>query len=148
MSARRLWILLLLAAVFSMHGAQYVAADPAAGQGAMVSAQHGISAGGTGVTISDSARGGVELPPATSGTAPTAAGVSMPTVPAHDVAAHMFSLCVAVLLAGLVLLGAMTLVRRVTGYVGWDGGVRRRLRMGWFRLPRPPDLASLCLLRI
>ena len=148
MPARRLWVLLLLAAVFSMHGAQYVAADPRAGQVAMVSAQHAMGGTDTGAPFIGSARAGAELPPAAVGTAPGAAGTSVPSAPEHDVADHVLSLCVAVLLAGFVLLGAMAVVRRVTVEVAWDEGLRPRLPMGWFRLPRPPDLASLCLLRI
>ena len=69
------------------------------------------------------------------------------TEPGHGTAAHVWSLCLAVL-AGLVLLGSLLLGWRIVVAVN-DVAVDllRRMRR-WPGLPRPPDLSALCLLRI
>lgn len=148
MQARRWWVLLLMAAVFSMHAAQYAASDPGTGHGAMVASQSAPGDRDTGPSLVGAVGAGEEFSVSVVGTAPGTTGLQMPSGPGHDVADHLLSLCVAALLAAHVLVGAVILGRRVAPDVARDEGLRTRLPMGWFRLPRPPDLASLCLLRI
>jgi Family of unknown function (DUF6153) len=146
MSARRLWVLLLLAAVFSMHGVQCVAADVDSGHGmtgtahALVAAPVEVSSVGVGLAIASSVAHGM---------APGSVVVTETTgdgLPAHGTA--FWAVCLAIVLAGVVLLGVVALIR-----TPWARAVRARApsrlwRAGWSRLPRPPDLSALCLLRI
>ena len=146
MAVRRLWVLLLLVGVFSMHGVQYASAYPGASPAATITPHGtgGASAGGSSLgsaVVADDAH-------ATGGTAELAAAetMSMPEGPRHSVANHVLSLCLAVLLAGLVLLAAAFASRRVPAALTIDPDPRRLLSV--HRLSRPPDLSSLCLLRI
>ena len=146
MSARRMWVLLLLAAVFSMHGVQCVAADVDAGH-VMTGTAHALVAApvqapsvGVGLAIASSVAHGM---------APGTAVVTASTgdgLPAHGAA--FWAVCLAIVLTGIVLLGVVALIR-----TPWARAVRARApsrlwRAGWSRLPRPPDLSALCLLRI
>lgn len=150
MPARRLWILLLLSAVFTMHGIQYVSADPGAGRSAAATAQHD-----QGMSTDDSLLLGPlaavdELQPAgaSAATSVLADAPLTKNMPGHGVAAHFWSLCLAVLLAGLALLAAAMLIRWASAARALDMVRRPISRVGWFRRPRPPDLSALCLLRI
>jgi hypothetical protein len=134
MRGRRGWVLLLLAAVFAMHGLHCAAAESSAPSGA-----HG--------TIH--AVDHMTTPPLAA--AVTAATAGVPLGVGHDStphgAGHLWALCLAVLAAGLaVLLLALVrrstairlpLLRRATGQA-WE----------WLSPPQPPDLYSLCLMRI
>ena len=155
--AARLWTaLLLLGAVFAMHGVQCtVAADGGARTSAPAAAGQGVSALGRGVpplttavltTVTDPvdgahAGGAAHAGPAV-GAAPGPAGHGGAP---HDTAGHLWTVCLAVLAAGLAVLLAvltprparptalaLTAVRVLSGSV----------------VPRPPDLSALCLLRI
>lgn len=140
----RWWIVVVLAAVFSMHGVLLV--SPSAGSGVIgaVAAQHEM----TGATL--------EGPGDTPGTGPPGPGVHvMPSADApmpdpesgHGAGAHLWSLCLAIL-AGMALLGALVLLRRVVAAdAGTVAPMVRRMRR-WAALLRPPDLAALCLLRL
>ena len=150
MPGQRLWVLLLLTAVFWMHGTQYIPAEPGAGAVAMGTADHGTGASASGAPIADSGTAATNLRSADAA-APLAAvlGSSPPvSAPDHDRAQHFWSLCLAALLAGLAVLGAAVVVRRVAFLVHRTRGRGLRLTMDWLPLPRPPELSSLCLLRI
>jgi hypothetical protein len=145
---RRLWILLVLAAVFSMHGIGSVSAGPGSAPRPALTAQDGIGVsdgGSTSVQTSDAHR--VQPTPASADNS-MATGHEVPADdPRHATAEHFLSVCLAVLLAGLTWLVAVAGVRRwVAAVRGME--TRPRLDTGWFRPPRPPDLSSLCLLRI
>lgn len=147
---RKLWILLLLAGVLSMHGAQYVVTEPEVGGSASARADHEI---GHPSAASDafSSKSPLNGAPVAASTERVAAVAGIPTsgdAPDHGLAHHAWSLCLAVLLAGLIALRATGRGRRLTSSVRWAVDRGRGLPMGWFRPPRPPELASLCLLRI
>ena len=149
MAARRMWILLLLAAVFSMHSIASSSADPGAVQGAAATADHGMGSASSGSqTLKTS--GSSELASSESWADSTVAvGEPVPpNVPAHDVSTHFVSVCLAVLLAGFGWLISRVRAPTVPTPVMRFAAPRPRLDMGWFRPPRPPDLAALCLLRI
>jgi hypothetical protein len=145
MSARRICVLLLLAAVFSVHGVQCVAADVDVGHAMTVAGPALVDAAGEASAVDV----GFAASPVLHGMATGIAVVSSVTsdeVPGHGAA--FWAVCLAVLLTGIVLLGLVGLVRKV-----WARAVRARApsplwREGWFRFPRPPDLSALCLLRI
>ena len=147
--ATRLWTaLLLLAAVFAVHGVQCVASDP--------SMEHGSSSPAAVASIGDHAAavhlaaagmpGHFEV--AAAGGVRDAAATASTGLPApwHD--AHVLTVCLAALLAGVTVLGAVAPLR------GWAiplvrGSPRRGHRFAaWSLRPRPPDLSVLCLLRI
>lgn len=129
MPRRPVWVLVLLAAVFLMHG------PPAAAQGA----QDGPSTAATARHL-PGAEAPVQLP-AVAGSEKHGDGV-----PSHPDGVHLWASCLAVLLAGLGLLAAVR-----AG--GPSAGRRRAARprapgMAPRRPPpRPPDLAVLCVLR-
>ena len=145
MRGGRLAILVLLFAVFSMHGAQYVSAgvhEPVAS-----TADHALDAAAvTGlvlgpVTLAEDA--GMAMAPKPTAAASGAAG----TMPGHSLPAHVWSLCLAVLLAGFALFGAALAWR--TGAPPLSQSLSRfGSTVLKSRPPRPPDLSVLCLLRI
>lgn len=155
MHGRRGWVLLLLAAVFTMHGLQCAAADSAAPSGGH-GAVHALAAAEPGpvlhlvgpVAAMASADHMTASPPATAGAAVT---VGVPPGAGHDSsphgAGHLWALCLAVLVAGLAVL-FLALVRRspATGLPLLRRAVGRAL--GSVGQSRPPDLYSLCLMRI
>lgn len=149
MPARRLWILLLLAAVFSMHGTQYISAEPGAGWSAPATAEHRMGAS-SGASVANLGTATDDLRPAASVVepAPVAGNPTPIGAPDHGGAGHFWSLCLAVLLAGLAVLGAAVAARRVAAVVQHTKERGPRLTMRWLPLPRPPELSSLCLLRI
>lgn len=146
MPTRRLWVLVLLAAIFSMHGAQYIAADAGLGHAEVSVAQHGTEDPLDAVSLSGSMAADDQLQQADPSLG--AAAVAAQPGPSHGVAAHVWSLCLAILYAGLVLLVAATLLGRVAVPVPRRIASHLSLFTGWARLPRPPDLSALCLLRI
>lgn len=148
MSARRMWALLLLAAVFSMHGVQCMATDVA--DHGMTEAGHVPSALSVQAAEIDSALAAApHLSPATMSAALTiavAADLSPDGSPPHGSA--LMAVCLAVVLTGVSALAAATLIGRASA-----SSVRARApspmwHTGWSRVPRPPDLSALCLLRI
>lgn len=141
--SRQLAVLLLLTAVFSMHGAQYASAavhDPAA-------ASADPASDAAAVAEVDPAPSAQTTTMMALGSAAVAAAVVVGTMPDHGIPAHVWSLCLAVLLAGVALIGA--LVARRTGDVlvpPSSSGSRGPLLSA--PPPRPPELSVLCLLRI
>lgn len=145
-AGRRLGVLVLLVAVLSMHGAQYVSAGvhapPAATAGHPFDVAVVAALPLAPVPLADDLEMTLvpELSAATS-------VVAARTMPGNSIPAHAWSLCLAVLLAGLVLLGAALGHHRTPGPA--------RPSLSWLReavpssVPlRPPDLSVLCLLRI
>lgn len=143
---RRLWVLLLLAAIFSMHGAQYIAADAGLRHAEVAVAQHGVEDPLAAESPSGSMDAGGELQQVTSSV--EAGETAGQPSPGHGVAAHLWSLCLGILYAGLVLLAAVSLIGIVAAPVLRGVASHLSLFGGWARLPRPPDLSALCLLRI
>ncbi|NEK93389.1 hypothetical protein GCU67_04235 [Modestobacter muralis] len=144
MRAARVLALLILAAVFSMHGLQCLSAQPAGTNPGdhTTTAAMGASPSGDAHLM---AAGSADAAPAAMGDPGSSA--SHPG-PVHS-AAHALAVCLAVLLAGLALLAAVLSLRRATAPDRRDAAlVRARSWWASIQLPRPPDLAVLCLLRI
>ena len=150
MSGRqRLWSLLLLAAVFVVHGVQCMAADADGGHAAMApvvaSAEMGHPSGRD--AAADGAAGLVLTAAVVHSVAgPLGAGLPVDRDSGHG--ADLWAMCLAVVVGGLVLLGAMGLLRH--GTVTPVRGSPSR-RFGTRIIPgtlRPPDLSSLCVLRV
>ncbi|CCH87056.1 exported protein of unknown function [Modestobacter italicus] len=146
MPIRRLWVLVLLAAIFSMHGAQYIAADAGLRHAEVAVAQHGTEDPLDAGSLSGSMAADVRLQQADSQLGTTV--MAGQPGPSHGVAAHLGSLCLAIMYSGLVLLAAASLIGIVAAPVLRGIASLRSLFSGWSRLPRPPDLSALCLLRI
>ena len=146
MSPRLMWVLLLLAAVFSMHGLQCVAADIDSGHG-MTGAAHAPMA--SPVQTSSVDVGFAVASNVLHGAAPgnaVASDGSGGGLPAHGAA--FWAVCLAVLLTGVALLFFVAKIP-----TPWARAVRARApsalwREGWSKRSRPPDLSALCLLRI
>ena len=159
MRAARLLVLLTLAAVFAMHGLQCISADPSGTQPAEHSAMSSTDSAALMAPAVSMATDPAVLGHAT---AVAAAGMAhgAPAVAAaspvdpvssgsgHGLA-HALAVCLAVLLAGLAVLAAALLLRRAAP-IGSREALLARARSWWaaIQLPRPPDLAVLCLLRI
>ncbi|MCW2741628.1 MAG: exported protein of unknown function [Blastococcus sp.] len=144
MSARLVWVLLLLAAVFSMHGVQCVAAHGEDG--------HGSTGSITAALVESAASAPVAMGHQVSGDVPRVAPLAAIAVLPHDSStgddAGLWAVCLAVLMTGVVLLIAVALVRREAAFLLPARAVPALWHTGWSRLPRPPDLSALCLLRI
>ncbi|MGY1679925.1 hypothetical protein [Geodermatophilus sp. SYSU D01176] len=153
----RLWTaLLLLAAVFTVHGAQCTAAAEGAG-----SASH-PAVGATGLgpihsqlpataptiladptdTVHATGAGHAGPPDTAVTAAPASAGHGGAP---HDAAGHLWTACLAVLAAGLAVLLAVLAPRLAHLTSPALTHARARFRS---RTPRPPGLSALCLLRI
>ena len=150
MPAQRVLVLLVLTALFTMHGIQSMGTGQPAGHATMGTVPQAMAAALDGDTLMGSAIGVTRLQPVAEPRPSLALtrNVMPGTAPGHGVAGHFWSLCLAVLLAGLTLVGALAAVRRVAAAglpetVGWPRQLLARVGP-----LRPPDLASLCLLRI
>lgn len=146
MPTRRLWVLLLLAAIFSMHGAQYIAADAGLRHAEVAVAQHGtedpLDAGSLSASMA------ADDQPQQADMSPGATAMAGQPGRGHGVAAHVWSVCLAILYAGLVLFAAAGLLVMVAAPVSRGIASHLTLFTGWSRLPWPPDLSALSLLRI
>ena len=132
---RRVFAVLVLAAVVCMHGTPALGADGAGHRDALVDMTVAAPSGLPGAHLLDQP-GALAL----SGLQPVT-----PLTPGHDVDSHVWAACLAVLLAALALLAAA---------VGIGQRARPLLRgptvrtlSGWTVPPRPPELSVLCLLR-
>lgn len=133
---RRLFAVLVLAAVVAMHGTPARAAAGDAGHGgALVDMTVAAPSALPGAHFLDQPG-----PLAPSGVAPAS-----PVTPGHGVDSHVLAACLAVLLAALTLLAAVV----PTGQRARPllRGPTVRPLSGWKVPPRPPDLFALCLLR-
>lgn len=133
---RRMWIVVLLAGVFLMHGAPSMATE------LPVPAAHlGTATSDAGLDFPAAA-----LPSADEVTAQGEERANHSSSTSHPMTSHVWNACLAVLLVGMWLLAAGAF-RRLPSAT--DRRVTPRIRgsIGWVRPPRPPDLAALCLLR-
>lgn len=155
MRGRRGWVLLLLAAVFTMHGLQCAGADSAAPSGAH-GVIHAVAAAEpdpvlhlVGPVAAMASADHMTAPPLAAAVA--AATVGVPLGADHDSsphgAGHLWALCLAVLAAGLAVL-LLALVRRSPAIRLPLSRRATRQAWEWLSPPRPPDLYSLCLMRI
>lgn len=142
MPARGTWVLVLLAAVFLMHGPPSMAAHASPAGSAAVGASSAVAAPHAGADLLGTTAPLDHQPVTTSDGAPREHGV-----PAHTAAAHVWAACLAVLLAGLALLGALVLVRRLRPILRDLTAAPLWRARSWPGLLRPPDLATLCVLR-
>lgn len=147
----RLWAaLLLLAAVFAVHGMQCVAAGPVFEHGSTslgVAAPVGVPAGSVHVGhVADAMPDHGHAAATPGGADADVTGSSGPLAPWHD--AHLLAVCLVVLLAGLTVLGAVVLRRGGAVPPVRGSPTPSRWPTGWSRQPRPPTLSALCLLRI
>lgn len=144
MRARLGWALLLLAAVFTMHGLQCMAAEPSAG----VAPEHGVAMQ-MAAADGHASPGGAEAGPHVGASAHAASGE---TPAGHSTAMHTLMVCLAVLAGGIgVVLAALaawlargrarSAIRRATTVV------RAVLDRDRPSLPAP-EFARLCVLRI
>jgi hypothetical protein len=138
-------MLLLLAAVFSMHGVQCVTADAGVGHGTpeAVLTVSGLEQGHLLVVAIDAVDHQVTGAPLGM---TAVAGTSQDGLPVHG--ATFRAVCLAVLLTGVVLLGVASLIRKAPVLVVRARAPSALWHTGWSRLPRPPDLSALCRLRI
>jgi hypothetical protein len=157
--AARLWTaLLMLTAVFAMHGMQCTAAADRAGSAPTTAHATTAHVGSVAMTA---------LAPGHARPAPGAASFDDPmpahttaTVAAvaalvdaghsgapHDWAAHLWTACLAVLAVALAVLLALRGPRLVQMGPPALRKANTRAR-SWVAPPRPPDLSALCLLRI
>ncbi|MGY1848049.1 MULTISPECIES: hypothetical protein [unclassified Blastococcus] len=154
--AARVWTaLLLLAAVFAMHGLQCTAVGTGHTAGpdgaAVAAAPTGVLEGGlrTGaVSHGLDAHSTVHDTAAMVAAAPLAGLLAADhgSAPAGAVG-HLWALCLAVLAAGLAVLVALLLPRLLTLLPAAWARLRTHASAGLAPL-RPPDLHALCLLRI
>ena len=147
MTVRRLWVLLVLAAVFSMHGIGSISADRGSAPRPAATAEDGVGVSdGSSMSMETSGAHRVQLTSASADSS-VATGPGPVNDQRHATAEHFLSVCLAVLLAGLLWFVPAASFSKVAGSVrGMEA--RPRPDTGWFRPPRPPDLSSLCLLRI
>jgi hypothetical protein len=149
-SKQRWWGLLVLAAVFAMHGVQCTDHDLASsGYTATVGVHAGASLAGDGPPphgASDQLiQASVVDGHAVSVLAHGPAAAQHGDHPAASLG-HLWAVCLAVLSAGLAVLVALLVRRRGIGAPP-DRWQRLPRRPGLSTVPRPPDIYSLCVLR-
>lgn len=148
MRAGRFWVLLVLAALFSMHGLQSMAADSSHAGTAAVHLQGPASlaaaaAAPTTLVVSDADADR----PVGMGVAGSVDDGREP--PAPDMAHVWAAACLAVLATGLAVVAVWWMSRRGSTSSPRDGAFHRLRPWSARTHPlRPPDLAALCLLRI
>jgi hypothetical protein len=158
--AARLWTaLLMLTAVFAMHGVQCAGAADSASSAAttahVLTAAHSSSFAMSALAPGEalSAVGAARVDDSMSAHTTTTTTVAAPAFSVdaghgsapHDWAAHLWTACLAVLAAALAVLLALLVPR--PAQLG-PPALRSARASGWLVPPRPPDLSALCLLRI
>lgn len=144
---RRLGVVLVLLALLSMHGLQYLSVVPAADRPVTASVAHGIEAATSALGTDPFGLADELVTTVAAGGTLAESGPLMASMPGHGIPAHVWSLCLAVLLVAFAVLGAMYGLRSTTA----PGGGAVSCPRGPVRPsspPRPPDLSALCLLRI
>ena len=138
---------LVLAAVLAMHGVPMLFAgggthgNPPASDHAMATAALVDEA------MAEPAARFASMPTWPSFDMPSEQVHGSPAMPDPDSQMHAWAACLAVLLAGLTLLVSVAVLRRTGLTKAGGAGVRPQWPRGWARIPRPPDLFALCLLR-
>jgi hypothetical protein len=146
--ATRLWTaLLMLAAVFAMHGLQCAsAADGTHTSDAVHAPSYAVHAPSDAPTAPASEGAHLAGGPAAADLAVAVVDDAHGSTP-HESAGHLWTLCLAVLAAGIAAL-LTVLAPRLIG-LAWPALRRVRGRAyRWLTPLRPPDLSALCLLRI
>ena len=143
---RRLWILVILAGVVTLHGLQVISVDQGEPPGSISRSMDLISGLADGGGVTYAAPGSTEVQSVSASKASSPESDS--PLNGHGVTQHAWTVCLAVLLAGTAVLGALPLGRKMAASIGSDRSVAPLWPVGACRLPRPPDLAELCLLRI
>ncbi|WP_409332015.1 DUF6153 family protein [Trujillonella humicola] len=138
---RQAWILFLLAAMFSMHGISSLPRDAGMPEG-RVAHEPAMALAADGMALDAAIMAAVVDEPM-DGSATTDHDE-----PGHGMPTHLWSFCLAVLMAGAALVGLVLIARaspaeRMLSEVGC---IRRPA--GLVPILRPPDLSALCLLRI
>ena len=150
MRAARMLALLVLAAVFSMHGLQCITADPGGGAHADMASMPSALMHAPEAAVMTIASAATALPSDGGLHGIPGSGVTSSShqEPDHS-AAHALALCLAVLLVGALLVVALILLRRALRSAAQRSALSC-VRSWWASTQplRPPDLASLCLLRI
>jgi hypothetical protein len=148
--AARLWTaLLMLAAVFAMHGLQCTSAAAQSAGVTLAQIAPAVPTTADGHPVGATAPGPADLMAAdqaiTGPPAAAPAGAEHGSTP-HGSVEHLRTLCLAVLAAGIAVLLAMAGARLIQ--LAPPALRRARTRVsGWLPPPRPPDLFALCLLR-
>lgn len=140
MRARLTWVLLLVAAVFAMHGPLSLAPDTA--QAVTVALMDTPS------TPTDSPSEAVETRQHAGSLNATAQSEPHESAPKHEPSAHIWSLCLAVLATGMAVVGWWVVTRKAPQATAALPTQVARAVLRFPELPRPPDLSALCLLRI
>ena len=142
MGAGRIGVLLVLTALFWMHGFQSMAVDNAHADMASVPV---LTLPASAAPTSPPIVSDDHLRSVSTTLGPTAADQESPA----PGAAHALAACLAVLATGLTFLGALRHLRKSGASVSRDAAPdRRRSWAARVQRLRPPDLAVLCLLRI
>ncbi|MCZ2818538.1 DUF6153 family protein [Modestobacter sp. VKM Ac-2984] len=143
---RRVWTaLLLLAAVFGVHGVQCTTVGPSLEHASVthaLTASADVPAAAAQVAVAAAMPGHHHAAPQGA----DEAGVTGSLAPWHD--GHVLAVCLAVLLAGLTVVGALARLRGLAARLVRGSPSSPHRTTGWSWQPRPPDLAELCLLRI
>ncbi len=144
----------MLAAVFSMHGLQCVAAGPTVAHAdtgpmsdsSMTAGVHMVTSPALSPVASATHAGAGHASPAAESVDSSAAG----TGSSSHASAHALAVCLAVLLVGLAVLGGALVVRRVSPSALAGPALARLRRASAISSDalRPPELSDLCLLRI
>ena len=145
----RWWVLLVLAAFFSMHGVQCIAADSVAMEHMGASAAAVASAGTSIEMVSSPADHAVPSTAAVhSSTDGSAAGLhpSGHGSPMNSAMSHLGAACLAVLSATLAALVAVAIALAIASFVPATRPSAPRWTQRLSPL-RPPDIFSLCVLR-
>ncbi|SDN69470.1 hypothetical protein SAMN05428965_1185 [Geodermatophilus sp. DSM 45219] len=127
----RTWILVLLAAVFLMHGIPSTAVGNGATPGA-----HAETAAGPDIATASAAHPAPD----------SRDGRTDHDSSSHSTASHAWNACLAVLLMGMAVL-VLLVVRRSSALPDHRAPPRLPGAVSWVSPPRPPELSVLCLLR-
>jgi hypothetical protein len=145
----RWWVLLVLAAFFSMHGVQCIAADPGAMKHMGASAGAVASAGTPIDMVSSPAGHGAPSTAALHSTTDAGAGDLSPSghgSPMNSAMSHLGAACLAVLSATLAALVAVVIALATASFVPATRPSAPRWTQRLSPL-RPPDIFFLCVLR-
>lgn len=142
---RRILAGLVLAAVFAMHGIPLFAGGGMTHEAATSHEAFAVTDSPGAAVMGESSH--ARLVGALPGGAVPETAPAAPAVPDDGSHVHFWAACLAVLFAGMTLLVAAVVIRWADIPLTRRPGVRLAWPRGWARIPRPPDLFALCLLR-
>ena len=137
---------LVLAAVLAMHGVPLLSVGGGADGDALAS-NHVMALAAPVAEVAEDGAGFTSMPTVLPFDLQSERAHGVPAMPDRGSHMHMWAACLAVLLAGLTLLVSAALLRRAEVTPAGSACARPRWPRGWARMPRPPDLFALCLLR-